>query len=195
MVHDYASSSTSYAYSRRPIMSNQAACIMAGALFAAGWWIWLDVWIVSRIQKPEEARINGWSCLPGILSSIALIWINMIPSELLQRDAYIAADEEMARARCAILTAFTAGFAGLLTSLWWWLTDLLSITSDNHHFTLVNTSILSAVQHNYDYNPVNDIYDNESILDLKVGWVVLVQNALIFISTFILRFGRSEADV
>jgi hypothetical protein len=108
----------------------------------------------------------------------------MIPGELLQRDAYIAADEEMARARCAILTAFTAGFSGLLTSLWWWLTDVFDNT--NNHYgnmpwndTLLSTAIKEATSWKH-HNP--DIYhDVDHGLELQVGWVVLIQNALIFI--------------
>ncbi|KAI8054995.1 hypothetical protein BDF22DRAFT_741582 [Syncephalis plumigaleata] len=183
-------------------MSNQVACLIAGALFATGWWIWLDVWIVGRIQHPDSPRISGWSCLPGVLSSIALLWINMIPGELLQRDAYIAADEEMARARCAILTAFTAGFSGLLTALWWWLTDVFNNdNANNQHYGNIpwNDALLSATSKGSipwsHHNP--DIYNDDNVnhgLELQVGWVVLIQNALIFISTFILRFGRSEPD-
>ncbi|RKP08564.1 hypothetical protein THASP1DRAFT_29635 [Thamnocephalis sphaerospora] len=121
-------------------MSNKVASLAAGALFALGWWIWLDAWIIDRLRHPMEPRISGWSCLPGALSSLALLWINVIPGDLLRRDAYIAADEEMARARCAILSAFATGFAGLLSSLWWWMSDMVAITPQSHiHAQLKDT--------------------------------------------------------
>lgn len=97
----------------------------------------------------------------------------MIPGDLLRRDAYIAADDEMARARCAILSAFTSGFAGLLTALWWWSTDVLGMSLDGRiladTLSATPTAVYSGAIH------------MTSIWPTQIGWVVLIQNALIFV--------------
>ncbi|KAI8077062.1 hypothetical protein BDF21DRAFT_421962 [Thamnidium elegans] len=83
----------------------------SGMLFALGWWIFLDAYLVSLLTT-EPLRFIDW--VPGITSSIGLLIINFIGRSHFQGEQQVGSVWKM---RTSLLTGFTlitGGFAGSL---------------------------------------------------------------------------------
>eukprot|EP01113_Clastostelium_recurvatum_P018570 TRINITY_DN2189_c0_g1_i1.p1 TRINITY_DN2189_c0_g1~~TRINITY_DN2189_c0_g1_i1.p1 ORF type:complete len:150 (-),score=21.85 TRINITY_DN2189_c0_g1_i1:100-549(-) len=90
-------------------------CYGGGICFALGWWLWIDACAFSATQLDAKIDFGYW--IPGIVSSFALILINIVSPAALDTSA--SWDNSMlARARGFLFFAFTIAFGGLIASVW-----------------------------------------------------------------------------
>ncbi|KNC96636.1 uncharacterized protein SPPG_07849 [Spizellomyces punctatus DAOM BR117] len=60
---------------------------LSGGLFAIGWWVFIDGVVFSSTRDPPlpvQIRFEDW--IPGVLSTIALIIVNLINRDMLSAD-------------------------------------------------------------------------------------------------------------
>eukprot|EP00271_Cylindrocystis_brebissonii_P013213 TRINITY_DN32888_c0_g1_i1.p1 TRINITY_DN32888_c0_g1~~TRINITY_DN32888_c0_g1_i1.p1 ORF type:complete len:147 (+),score=23.56 TRINITY_DN32888_c0_g1_i1:194-634(+) len=80
--------------------------VLAGALFGAGWWTWVDAVVCSTITVPFLHY------LPGIGASFAGLMVNVVRREDLQQD-YSPFDEDTCRSRGWLFLAYVIAFVSL----------------------------------------------------------------------------------
>ncbi|KAI9206683.1 uncharacterized protein BJ171DRAFT_496585 [Polychytrium aggregatum] len=136
----------------------------AGALFAFGWWAFIDGVVYASTREPSlpnEIRFEDY--VPGILSTLSLIIVNLIDSSALNGDEFSFGNSNSAyKARlCAFM-----GIAMALGALG----GAVGIT--------VVKYVLTGMEGDAFY----------------FGYSVIVQNVLIFASSMVLWFGRNSAE-
>lgn len=88
---------------------------LSGILFTVGWWLFFDALIYSKYNK-LEVQIGIWDWIPGLLSTLALIIINLINQEALRgEDDY--GDEYMPNAKLCAFIGVSIALAALGSSL------------------------------------------------------------------------------
>ncbi|KAI8915489.1 hypothetical protein DFJ77DRAFT_462840 [Powellomyces hirtus] len=136
----------------------------AGMLFALGWWVFIDgaTYASTRPEPGLPVQVAFVDWVPGILSTVALIVVNLIDREMLnaEGDGYGGGSNVATKARgCAFvgvsmaLGALGGGFA---------------------------VTILKYIIHGYSQGD-----------EAYFGFCIAGQNALIFASSMILWFGRN----
>ncbi|KAJ3145368.1 hypothetical protein HDU89_007122 [Geranomyces variabilis] len=79
---------------------------IAGVLFAIGWWVFIDgaVYATSRTEPPVPVPVAFVDWVPGILSTVALIIVNLIDREMLSAESDIGGGSVATKAQgCAFL--------------------------------------------------------------------------------------------
>ncbi|KAG4107057.1 hypothetical protein H8356DRAFT_1286353 [Neocallimastix lanati (nom. inval.)] len=129
-------------------------CCVAGMLFGAGWWLFIDtyIWDVNKNKENGDMR-SIVSYIPGILGTVGFLFVNIIPKSSLN------SEEISSFRRFAMLIAFSVTFSSLISSFWIF---FAKYTSENY--------------------------------TLWVGFVILIQSILLFISTYLFRFTRSTEE-
>jgi len=88
------------------------APVLAGALFGAGWWSWADAVVVTRTALDEKFPITYW--LPGIVATIALVLLNLVPRDALADSSDYFSDEETeTKIRCWLFFSYIVSFAAV----------------------------------------------------------------------------------
>eukprot|EP00695_Tsukubamonas_globosa_P002671 TRINITY_DN385_c0_g1_i2.p1 TRINITY_DN385_c0_g1~~TRINITY_DN385_c0_g1_i2.p1 ORF type:complete len:142 (-),score=1.59 TRINITY_DN385_c0_g1_i2:103-528(-) len=89
---------------------------VAGALFALGWWIFIDgaVWnqFIGQNQKME-----GQFYVPGILGTISFIMTNMLNPSDLRGDSF-ADESTVTKAKVWFFTSLLIGMGSLMGGVW-----------------------------------------------------------------------------
>ncbi len=136
---------------------------LSGILFSIGWWTFIDG-IVYTSTKETPVPIRFEDFIPGILSTIALIMVNLIDRDALNADDFTFSGDHIAsKARAFAFVGVTValGSIGGACAL------------------LVFKYIIPG------YTADDQVYFGETIL---------VQNILIFLSSMILWFGRNTQE-
>eukprot|EP00123_Amoebidium_parasiticum_P016321 comp23387_c0_seq1/m.38741 comp23387_c0_seq1/g.38741 ORF comp23387_c0_seq1/g.38741 comp23387_c0_seq1/m.38741 type:complete len:156 (-) comp23387_c0_seq1:482-949(-) len=90
----------------------------AGLLFAAGWWVWIDAYTYTRVVlQPADLHGTkldiGW--LAGIISTLGLFLVNLVPDELLSGSGWGDGNED--RARIFFVFSVITTFGGLTAAV------------------------------------------------------------------------------
>lgn len=91
--------------------------LLAGALFGAGWWCWLDAIVYSSAVLHESSPFSYH--LPGWVATLALVLMNLMSRDDLAEayDAYGGDDGAAARARCWLFLSYLIAFAAVAGSV------------------------------------------------------------------------------
>ncbi|TPX51089.1 hypothetical protein SeMB42_g01033 [Synchytrium endobioticum] len=137
---------------------------LSGALFAIGWWIFIDgLAFCSTRDPPLPVPLAFEDWVPGILSTIALIVVNLIDKDTLNADDFSYSGTNIAcKARLCAFVGVTMALGSLGGAL----------------------AIMSLKYAIPGYSE-NDFY---------FGLCVVLQNFLIFSGSMLLWFGRYGAD-
>ncbi|XP_028393110.1 transmembrane protein 50A-like isoform X2 [Dendronephthya gigantea] len=131
---------------------NTIASVASGTLFFIGWWIMID----NHANETFEPAYHT----VGVVSSLAVIFINSVSNSQVRGDNYDAGFLGTKGARVWLIVGFLFGFGGLIAATW----------------------ILFA---NYVVKDVDNPYP---------GVAIFLQNAFIFFSGILFKFGRSEDE-
>jgi hypothetical protein len=74
----------------------------SGILFTVGWWFFFDAVIYSK-NKNLDVSIGIWDWIPGIISTVALIIINLINQEALKGDGDFDDEYSQSAKLCAFI--------------------------------------------------------------------------------------------
>lgn len=74
----------------------------SGILFTVGWWFFFDALIYSKYNK-FEVQIGLWDWVPGLVSTLSLIIINLINQESLRGDGDFGDDYSQNAKLCAFI--------------------------------------------------------------------------------------------
>eukprot|EP00877_Chromochloris_zofingiensis_P002392 jgi/Chrzof1/12153/Cz06g23030.t1 len=85
--------------------------IVAGALFGAGWWFWVDAVVCNSHKVPADQYI------PGIVATLALVMINCIRRDDLQ-DYDPFDDGGFCRSRFWLFLSYVVSFAAVVGAVW-----------------------------------------------------------------------------
>eukprot|EP00884_Botryococcus_braunii_P009739 jgi/Botrbrau1/18767/Bobra.0386s0087.2 len=97
--------------------ARQNAPVLAGALFGAGWWCWLDAFVVSSQQHqsfPLTYHIPGW------VATLSLICMNLVSrDDLNNMGGYLGSGDEGAetRAKIWLLISYFMAFGSVAGSV------------------------------------------------------------------------------
>ncbi|UJR22980.1 hypothetical protein I4U23_026007 [Adineta vaga] len=133
---------------------NAIVSIIAGSLFAIGWWLVIDM----SCQRLSSTDFNKLYYLIGIAATFALILANSISNSKVLGDIDGDRCLNQFAARSLLFISFLLAFGSLIASAW----------------------LLFGY---YIFHKKDTIYP---------GIVIFSQNLAIFISTLILKFGRTE---
>jgi len=78
----------------------------SGILFTVGWWFFFDALIYSKYNNFEESKhvsIGIWDWIPGLISTLALIIINLINQEALKGEGDFGDDYSQNAKLCAFI--------------------------------------------------------------------------------------------
>ncbi|KAM0827060.1 hypothetical protein ACQ4PT_068429 [Festuca glaucescens] len=86
---------------------------VAGALFGAGWWFWVDAVVCSAV------KVSFIHYLPGIFASVSALMFNCVSKEDLGGDYYSAygGDDNEWRAKLWLFVAYVVSFVCLAASV------------------------------------------------------------------------------
>lgn len=85
--------------------------IVAGALFGAGWWFWIDAVVCNDHTVPFPQYI------PGIIATLALFMINVVRrEELAEYDSFD--DASFCRARLWLFLSYVVSFGAITGAVW-----------------------------------------------------------------------------
>ncbi|KAH9273905.1 hypothetical protein BASA83_003901 [Batrachochytrium salamandrivorans] len=146
-------------------LHRQAVGYIAGALFAIGWWLFIDgmAFNGSVAGKIAVVQTGFEDWLPGIISTLALIIVNLIDRETLNADDFEYSGPSTAcKARACAFLGVTMALGSLGGAL-----AVLSLKF-----------IIPGISGDAFY----------------LGQAITLQNFLIFLSSMILWFGRNSHD-
>ncbi|KAI9104089.1 hypothetical protein DFS34DRAFT_606911 [Phlyctochytrium arcticum] len=135
---------------------------IAGALFALGWWIFIDGVVFSSTREPKlpnAIRFEDW--IPGILSTIALIIVNLIDRNMLSADD----------------SSFSGTNVATKARAWAFVGVSMAIGS------FLGAVAIAAMKYIIPKLEGDAFY---------FGGCVITQSALIFVSSMVLWFGRNS---
>ncbi|KAG0074378.1 hypothetical protein BGZ92_003410 [Podila epicladia] len=101
--------------------TRDAGIYIAGALFALGWWFFIDAVIYSRTyegDKPVSVEFVDW--VPGICSSLGMFIINLIDKASLRGDSFAFSGDSTSivwKARVILFIGFAFMAGGLAGSI------------------------------------------------------------------------------
>ena len=89
---------------------------IAGALFSAGWWCWLDVFVHSAAVDHNHVPITYH--IPGWVATFALVIMNITSrTELAESDDYNADDNFTGRAKLLLFISYLTAFGAVAGSV------------------------------------------------------------------------------
>lgn len=93
---------------------NAIASVVAGGLFATGWWIIIDV--AARFPSMDDFNHAYHVC--GVLGTLSLFMINAVSNGQVRGDAYTTGCLGQRGARVWLFLGFVLGFGSLISSCW-----------------------------------------------------------------------------
>ena len=89
---------------------------IAGALFGAGWWCWLDVFVHSAAVNHNRIPITYH--IPGWVATFALVIMNITSrSDLAESDDYYTEDNFSTRAKILLFVSYLTAFGAVAGSV------------------------------------------------------------------------------
>lgn len=101
------------------------APVLAGAVFGAGWWCFIDALVVSKVVLHDSFPFTYW--LPGVVATIALVLMNLVPRESLGSTQYYGDEDSDTQARCWLFISYLISFASVAGA------GAVFISSIQHH--------------------------------------------------------------
>lgn len=93
--------------------AHQLGPLVAGMLFAAGWWVWADALVVRDVagEGGYPFKLN----VPGAVATLGLLWLNLLPRGQLQAlaDGGSGDDGELLRARMWLAAGLAVAFGAV----------------------------------------------------------------------------------
>ncbi|KAG0497606.1 hypothetical protein HPP92_002297 [Vanilla planifolia] len=96
---------------------------VAGAVFAAGWWFWVDAVVCSAV------KVSFLHYLPGIFASFASLMFNCVRKEDISYDYYSPYGESEWRLKLWLFVGYVVSFASLATAVGLLVQDALTSNS------------------------------------------------------------------
>jgi len=95
---------------------------LSGALFSLGWWLWIDATVYANCDcpdnhTPDNVKVLGTHYIPGIVSTIALIMINIVSWNDLNGD-FMFGDGVSTKAKVWLFVSFIIAFGALIAGCW-----------------------------------------------------------------------------
>jgi len=91
-------------------------CYAAGAIFAVGWWLWIDGNVYS-VHIEDAVIVTFPHYLPGIINTIALVLMNIVSWTDLNSNGLFS-EGVSTKAKILIFVAFVLGFGCVSASIW-----------------------------------------------------------------------------
>mmetsp|Transcript_16776 Transcript_16776/g.50120 ORF Transcript_16776/g.50120 Transcript_16776/m.50120 type:complete len:164 (-) Transcript_16776:508-999(-) len=91
--------------------AQQWAPLLSGAVFGAGWWCFVDGLVYSKVVLQETVPATFW--LPGIVATIALVLMNLVPRESLTSEEYSYDEDTLTKARCWLFMSYLVAFGAV----------------------------------------------------------------------------------
>jgi len=155
---------------------NSLTSYSSGLLFAIAWWMLIDANVLSFTEDRDSDVWHGvilwWFYVPGIISTIALIMVNIISYEAISGNGFLD-DSSVLKARIWLFISFILAFGGLLGSGWILFAKYV-IPSNSDDGSGSGSPTLPE--------------------DKWPGVALFLQNIFIFLSAIILRFGRKSSS-
>lgn len=148
---------------------NLVVSIVSGCLFFTGWWIVIDAAAI----YPHEEQLQKAFHTCGAVGTIAFFMINSVSNGQIRGDAYSTGCMGQTGARVWLFIGFLLGFGALIGASW----ILFGFYVVNNKDMYRNITITTAPD---DYKPE------------WAGVAIFLQNALIFFSSLLFKFGRTE---
>lgn len=92
------------------------ASLSAGLFFGLAWLLWVDGVAFSATEYGRG--VDGTFYIPGILSTLGLLMLNVVRWEAVTEDYSLMEDANGAVAKCWVFTAFCLSFGGLIGGVW-----------------------------------------------------------------------------
>eukprot|EP01103_Thecamoeba_quadrilineata_P005966 TRINITY_DN15708_c0_g1_i1.p1 TRINITY_DN15708_c0_g1~~TRINITY_DN15708_c0_g1_i1.p1 ORF type:complete len:141 (-),score=3.58 TRINITY_DN15708_c0_g1_i1:59-481(-) len=89
-------------------------CILAGVLFGAAWWYFIDAIIYNAVIS-DRPRIQWYAYIAPVTVTISLIMINIIDPSKLYASPFT--DEFNARVKAWLFVSFTLGFFSIASAI------------------------------------------------------------------------------
>jgi len=142
-----------------------ATAVLAGVLFSAGWWLWIDanIYVEAHLKKLDEKdptpTILFYYYLPGIFATLGLIMTNLLNLENLNPYSWLFDEAVETKAKIWLFVSFTICFGGIIAAIWIMIQVFLPPNNSGSQWP---------------------------------GIALTLQNFLILLSSFILFWSRSE---
>lgn len=107
---------------------NMISSIVAGGMFAIGWWIIID----AAIAYPSQKDFHHACHVCGVMSTVALFMMNSVSNAAVRGDNYTEGCLGQTGARIWLFVGFLLGFSVLIASAWI-LFGLYVVPSSQHH--------------------------------------------------------------
>eukprot|EP00731_Ephydatia_muelleri_P011061 Em0005g1647a len=162
--------------------------IISGFLFSLGWWLAIDA-VVDHSEP-----LYGAYLICGAASTLALLMINSVSTGQITGDTYNEGCIGQRGARAWLFVGFVLAFGGLLGSLWVLIQQFI-VDIAGHH-ACINPSMNGTVGFNVTANlttPTPTVSSSCQVYWWQ-GFAFFIQNLLIFISTLVFKFGRTEEE-
>jgi hypothetical protein len=168
---------------------NMIASIVAGTLFAVGWWFAIDA--CAERAEPVYAAFH----ICGIFSTIALLMINAVSTGQVTGDLYTEGCLGRKGARAWLFVGFVLAFGGLIGSLWILVQEFIvpAVTDDCHSTNEGNSTVTVTTSPSLSQSSGNTC--PPGFPHWWQGIAFFLQNLFIFLSTLIFKFGRTEEEV
>jgi len=86
--------------------------------FAVGWWIWIDGHAYADKFETGSGYVTGFHYIPGIVSTISLILVNVINWKDLGGFSWGAEDGYQTRVRVWLFLSLVVAFGGIIAAVW-----------------------------------------------------------------------------
>jgi len=91
-------------------------CYAAGAIFAVGWWLWIDAHVYSQFVQ-DDVYVTFPHYLPAIINTVALVLMNLVSWSDLNSNGLFS-EGVSTKAKIVIFVAFVLSFACVGASIW-----------------------------------------------------------------------------
>lgn len=108
-------------------------------IYTIGWWSWADA-IVKQSFVEQASKTPAKYAWPGIVATLSLILINMLPRDELQDISDSGDDETNMRARLWLLCSFLLAFGSIAGSI----AVLISCTEAEHYVAIGVGSVMQC---------------------------------------------------
>mmetsp|Transcript_27991 Transcript_27991/g.39455 ORF Transcript_27991/g.39455 Transcript_27991/m.39455 type:complete len:155 (-) Transcript_27991:48-512(-) len=103
----------------QPDTVRSIVCLIAGGLWAIGWWLLVDaaVWESTKGSKDTPTML-AYFYIPGIVGTVALIMINIVPMDALNPTSISFDDNVLPRARLFLMVSLLLCIGSMIGGIW-----------------------------------------------------------------------------
>lgn len=92
--------------------AKDVGCVVSGLIFGVAWWIMIDAQVISSLRK-EQPPIIGWYWVPGILSTLGFIMMNIVDLSSMNPYSWWYDENVSGKVRAWLFFAFIIHFSNI----------------------------------------------------------------------------------